>query len=286
MGQNERSRQSPTARCSAPGPFPKPLWKAIFPFLRAAPAGRDFTLAACMKVLVIDVGGTNVKVLLTGQKIPRKFASGPMMTAETMVAQVLKLTRNWKYHSISIGYPGPVLRGRPISEPHNLGGGWVGFNFKEAFGCPVKVMNDAALQALGSYLGGKMLFLGFGTGLGSAMVVDGIVEPMELGHLPYKKSTFEDYVGVAGLKRRGKKKWRKTVEDVVSRLVAALEPDDVVLGGGNVNKLKKLPTSCRAGANANAFRGGFRLWETAADRSAAAVKTARRKAKRSSRSKR
>ena len=167
---------------------------------------------------------------------------------------------------VSIGYPGPVLRGRPVSEPHNLGPGWVGFDFEAAFGCPVKLINDAAMQALGSYEGGKMLFLGLGTGLGSAMIVDGIVEPMELGHLPYRKGTYEDYVGIRGLERVGKKKWRHYVEDVVARLIAALEPDDVVLGGGNVKKLKELPPGCRAGDNANAFLGGFRLWEEAGKR--------------------
>ena len=165
------------------------------------------------------------------------------------------------YDVVSIGYPGPVLRGRPIAEPHNLGRGWVGFDFVAAFGRPVKVVNDAAMQALGSYKGGKMLFLGLGTGLGSTMIVDGIVEPMELGHLPYKKGTYEDYVGRAGLERHGKKKWRRHVADVVTRFIAALEPDDTVIGGGNVKKLEALPPHCRAGDNANAFRGGFRLWE-------------------------
>ena len=159
-----------------------------------------------------------------------------------------------------------MLRGKPVAEPHHLGAGWVGFNFEAAFGCPVKVINDAAMQALGSYEGGKMLFLGLGTGLGSAMVVDGIVEPMELGHLPYRKGTYEDYIGIEGLKRFGKKKWRHYVEDVVVRLTAALEPDYVVLGGGNVHKLKELPPHCRLGDNANAFAGGFRLWEPVADR--------------------
>jgi polyphosphate glucokinase len=184
-----------------------------------------------------------------------------------MVAGVRKLVPDWKYEAISIGYPGPVLRNRPVSEPWNLGKGRAGFNFETAFKCPVKVVNDAAMQALGSYKGGKMLFLGLGTGLGSAMVLDGIIEPMELGHLPYKKATFEDYVGIRGVKKFGKKKWRSFVKDVVKRLIAALEPDDVVLGGGNVNKLKKLPSGSRPGDNNNAFLGGFRLWQKSKDRS-------------------
>lgn len=167
---------------------------------------------------------------------------------------------------VSVGYPGPVLHGRPVAEPHNFAPGWVGFDYQAAFGRPVKIVNDAAMQALGSYKGGKLLFLGLGTGLGTTMIVDGIVEPMELSHLPYKKGTYESYVGIRGLKRRGKKRWRQHVADVVARLVAALEPDDVVVGGGNVNKLKELPPGARAGDNANAFLGGFRLWEKASDR--------------------
>jgi polyphosphate glucokinase len=214
-----------------------------------------------MNVLVVDVGGTHVKILATGQKQSREFSSGPTLTAKQMVAGVKRLARDWKYNAVSIGYPGPVTRDRPLAEPHNLGRGWTGFDFKAAFKRPVKVVNDAAMQALGSYKRGKMLFLGLGTGLGSAMIVNGILEPMELGHLPYKKSTYEGYVGLRGLQKRGKKKWRRSVADVVSRLVAALEPDDVVLGGGNVKKLKELPPGCRAGANPNAFLGGFRLWE-------------------------
>jgi polyphosphate glucokinase len=212
-------------------------------------------------VLVIDVGGTHIKVLATGHEAHREFDSGPELTPKQMIAGVRKLVADWKYQAISVGYPGPVLRNRPVSEPWNLGKGWAGFDFEAAFKCPVKVVNDAAMQALGSYKGGKMLFLGLGTGLGSAMVIDGFVEPMELGHLPYKKATFEDYVGIRGLKNYGKKKWQRLVTDVVKRLVAALEPDDVVLGGGNVKKLKKLPLGCRAGDNTNAFLGGFRLWQ-------------------------
>jgi polyphosphate glucokinase len=211
-------------------------------------------------VLVVDVGGTSVKILATGQNERRSFPSGPTLTPKRMVSGVKKLAAGWMYDVVSIGYPGPVLRARPIAEPHNLGRGWVGFDFAAAFGRPVKVVNDAAMQALGSYKGGKMLFLGLGTGLGSTMIVDGIVEPMELGHLPYRKATYEDYVGRAGLERHGKKKWRRHVADVVARFIAALEPDDTVIGGGNVRKLNALPPHSRAGDNANAFRGGFRLW--------------------------
>jgi polyphosphate glucokinase len=214
-----------------------------------------------MNVLVVDVGGTHVKILASGQKEHREFPSGPAMTAEQMVRGVKELAGDWKYDAVSIGYPGPVLHGRAVAEPHNLASGWVGFDYGAALGCPVKVINDAAMQALGSYKGGKMLFLGLGTGLGTAMIVDGIVEPMELGHLPYKKGIYEDYVGIRGLERRGKKKWRQYVADIVALLTAALEPDDVVLGGGNVKKLKELPAGCRAGDNDNAFLGGFRLWE-------------------------
>lgn len=213
-----------------------------------------------MKVLAIDVGGTHVKVLLSGEDTPRKFESGPKMTADEMVKGVKKLTKDWRFDAISMGYPGPVMRDRPVLEPHNLGKGWVGFPYQRAFGCRIKILNDAAMQALGSYKKGRMLFLGLGTGLGTAMVVDGTVEPMELGHLPYKKATYEDYVGLRGLKKYGKKKWRKNVVDVVEKLTIALEPDEVVLGGGNVKKLKVLPPRCRAGDNFNAFLGGFRLW--------------------------
>lgn len=225
-----------------------------------------------MNVLVVDIGGSHVKILATGQDTPRKFVSGPTLTAERMVSGVKKLARGWTYDAVAIGYPGLVLRGRPVVEPHNLAKGWVGFDYRAAFRRPVKIINDAAMQALGSYKGGAMFFLGLGTGLGSALVVDGIVEPMELGHLPYKKGTYEDYVGLQGLEKRGKKKWRKHVADVVEGLVAALESDDVVLGGGNVKLLKELPPGCRMGNNANAFLGGFRLWEAAGDRKAAGKK--------------
>jgi len=216
-----------------------------------------------MKVLVIDVGGTHVKVLVSGEREPRKFESGPTLTAKQMVSGVKKIAGGWKYDAVSIGFPGPVLRNRPVAEPRNLGSGWVGFNFKRAFSRPVKLVNDAAMQGLGSYKRGKMLFLGLGTGLGSTLIVDGIVEPMELGHLLYKKGTYESYVGNQALQKQGKKKWRRHVADVVARLTAALEPDEVVLGGGNAKELKELPPKCRLGDNRNAFWGGFRLWEEA-----------------------
>ena len=215
-------------------------------------------------ILAIDVGGTHVKVLASGQTTPRVVPSGLHMTAQMMVDAVKLMAKGWKFDVISMGYPGPVLRGRPVAEPHNLGAGWVGFNYEKAFGKPIKIVNDAAMQALGSYKGGKMLFLGLGTGLGSTLIVDGIIEPMELGHLPYKKATYEDYVGERGLERLGKKKWRKKVADVVDRLTAALEPDEVVLGGGNARKLKELPPNARLGENANAFAGAFRLWDDTA----------------------
>lgn len=214
-----------------------------------------------MNVLVVDVGGTHVKILATGQTEKREFASGPKLTARLMAAKVKRLAHGWRYDAVSIGYPGPVMHGRVVAEPHNLGSGWVGFDFAGAFGCPVRLMNDAAMQALGSYRGGKMLFLGLGTGLGTALIIDGLVEPMEIGHLPYLKHTYEDYVSDGALERMGKKKWRKHVADVIQRLSRALEPDDIVIGGGNVRHMKELPAHCRAGDNANAFAGGFKLWE-------------------------
>ena len=213
-----------------------------------------------MRVLVIDVGGSNIKVLATGRREPVKIPSGPAMTASEMTRTVRKAVDGWKYDAVSIGYPGPVVHGKPVAEPYNLGGGWTRFNFEKAFGRPVKIMNDAAMQALGSYQGGRMLFLGLGTGLGSAMIVDGNVEPMELAHLPYKSSTYEDYVGERGRKKRGKKKWRKEVAEVIRLFKAAFGPDDIVIGGGNVAHLKKLPRGVRLGDNANAFTGGFRMW--------------------------
>ena len=214
-----------------------------------------------MRILVIDVGGTHVKVLATGHQKRVEFASGPKMTSAKMIAAVRAATVDWKYDAVSIGYPGPVVHGRPIIEPRHLGSGWFGFVFKKAFGRPVKIVNDAAMQALGSYRGGRMLFLGLGTGLGSALIVDNVLEPMELAHLPYKKGrTYEDYVGLAGLERQGKKKWRYQVNEVVQQLKSAVQADYVVLGGGNARLLKKLPPGTRLGNNANAFQGGYRLW--------------------------
>jgi len=219
-----------------------------------------------MNVLVIDIGGTNVKILATGVASPRRLPSGQEMTPEKMISGVKKLAGKWKYDVVSIGYPGLVIRGQVVSEPRNLGPGWVGFDFESAFGRPVKVMNDAAMQALGSYKGGEMLFMGLGTGLGSAVVVEDVVVPMEVGHLAYKNGTYEDYVGVMGLKRFGKKKWRRNVNWGVARLMAVLHPDEVVLGGGNAKKLKELLPGCRKGENANAFLGGFRMWKEEVDR--------------------
>jgi polyphosphate glucokinase len=215
-----------------------------------------------MNVLVIDVGGTHVKILATGQEEVRKIPSGPKMTAEHMVDAVLEESKDWKYDVVSIGYPGPVIKGHPLLEPRNLGPGWVGYNFEKHFGKPVKVINDAAMQALGSYEGGRMLFLGLGTGLGSALILDKVIAPLELAHLPYKNGrTFEDYVGERGLERLGKKKWRRAVEDVTARLKAAMVADYVVLGGGNVKHLCTVPPGSRLGDNSKAFIGGFRLWE-------------------------
>lgn len=217
-----------------------------------------------MKILVIDVGGTHVKILASGQTTVRKMDSGPTLTPRQMVFGVKALAKGWKFDRVSIGYPGVVVRDQPIYEPHNLGTGWVKFDFAKAFGCPVRIVNDAAMQALGGYGGGKMLFLGFGTGLGTALIVDGTLVPMELAHLPYKKATFEDYVGEHAMERDGKKKWRKNCLDVIERLMAAMEPDDVVLGGGNAVNFTELPPRCRLGANANAFPGGLRMWADAA----------------------
>jgi polyphosphate glucokinase len=214
-----------------------------------------------LRILVIDVGGTHIKMLASGRRAFRKFDSGPDMTPKQMVRGVLAATADWRYERISIGYPGPVVHGKPLRDPFNLGPGWVGFNFAKALRKPVRIVNDAAMQALGSYRGGRMLFLGLGTGLGSAMIVDGVLQPMELAHLPYHHGkTYEDYVGERGLNRLGRTRWLKEVARVVRDLKAALEADYVVLGGGNAHKLGRLPPGAVLGDNRNAFRGGFRLW--------------------------
>jgi polyphosphate glucokinase len=216
------------------------------------------------RVLAIDVGGSHVKMRVFGRRELRQFESGPTLTPRQMVARVHEMTGDWLYDAVSVGYPGVVLHGKVVAEPHNLGKGWVGFDFRKAFGRPTRVLNDAAMQAIGSYEGGRMLFLGLGTGLGSAMIVDGVVAPMELAHLPYKKGrTFEEYVGARGLKRLGNKKWSRTVNEVVTELSSQLEADYVVIGGGNARKLKRLPKNARLGSNDYAFLGGFRVWHHA-----------------------
>jgi polyphosphate glucokinase len=213
------------------------------------------------KILVIDVGGTHVKLLITGMKQSIEIVSGPELTAKAMVRKVKTALKGRTYDVVSIGYPGPVVHGRPLREPHNLGGGWVGFNFRKALGLPVRIINDAAMQALGSYKGGRMLFLGLGTGLGSAMIVDGELQPMELAHLPYKNGkTYEDYLGLRGLERLGRKKWQEQVCKIANELCDALGAEYIVLGGGNAKKLKQLPANATLGNNDNAFLGGFRMW--------------------------
>jgi len=220
-----------------------------------------------LSILVVDVGGTNVKMLTPGRKHPLRIPSGPKMTAKEMVEAVRRETADWKYSAVSIGYPWPVRRNRPALEPHNLGRGWVRFDYAKAFGRPVRIINDAAMQALGSYRGGRMLFLGLGAGLGSALVVDGVLQPMELAHLPYRRGrTYEDYLGLRGLRRMGRKKWRKHVRKITEILKAALEVDYVVLGGGNVRLLKTLPAGTQRGNNLHAFQGGFQLWRDPVDR--------------------
>ena len=213
------------------------------------------------RILAIDVGGTRVKVLLRGQSEVRAVRSGPKMRASDMVREVRALTRGWRYDVVAMGYPGVVCHGRPATEPHNLGAGWVGFDYHKAFGHPVRIVNDAAMQAIGSYSGGRMLFLGLGTGLGVAIILNGVLESTEIGHLLYKKDrTYEDYLGKRGMHRLGHKKWRAAVKDVTERLREAFEVDYVVLGGGNARKLKQLPPHARLGDNTNAFLGAFRLW--------------------------
>jgi polyphosphate glucokinase len=215
------------------------------------------------KVLVIDIGGTHIKVYAKGRRQPIKIDSGPAMTPKKIIRAVRTAVDGWRYDVVSLGYPGPVVHGKPLHNPVNLGAGWVGFDFQKAFGRPTKIINDAAMQALGSYRGGRMLFLGLGTGLGSAMIVDGVLEPMELAHLPYKNGkTYEDYIGGAAIKRRGKKKWIKSVFDVVAQLKNALQADYVVLGGGNTRRLPALPPDSVRGSNENAGTGGVRLWQT------------------------
>ncbi len=223
-----------------------------------------------MKVLVIDVGGSHVKIMATGRSEERHFVSGATLTGPQMVRRVKALARGWTFDHVAMGYPGVVERDRIVTEPHNLGTGWAGYDYAKAFGCPVRIVNDAAMQALGGYRGGKLLFLGFGTGLGTAMIVDGVIVPMEIAHLPYRKKTFEDYVGERALAGGGVAKWRRRVDDVVRRLIAALQPEDVVLGGGNARLITEMPPRCRIGANSNAFPGGFRLWGQPAPAPAAA----------------
>jgi polyphosphate glucokinase len=222
------------------------------PRANAAPTGRT--------VLAVDIGGSHVKVELSSGSERRAVESGHQMTAAKMVAALRDLTADWHYDVVAMGYPGPVVAHRAAADPFNLGPGWKNFDFEAAFGRPVRMVNDALMQAIGSYDAGRMLFLGLGTGLGSAMIAENVCMPLELAHMPYRKATFEDYVGERGLERRGKSKWRKSVFDVADRLGAALLPDYIVIGGGNVERLKELPVKCRRGNNDNAFRGGFRVW--------------------------
>jgi polyphosphate glucokinase len=214
-----------------------------------------------VKILVIDIGGTNVKFLASGHEVPRKFPSGRELTPQRMVEGVLASTEDWDYEAVSAGFPGPVLCGQPMTEPMNLGKGWMEFDFAAAFGRPIKVMNDAAMQALGSYHSGKMLFLGLGTGVGATVILNGVVEPLEIGRFRYKKHTLEHYLGDQGRKRQGRKRWRRQVEEALDKLVNALKPTDVVLGGGNAKKLDPLPPGTRLGDNSFAFLGGYRMWE-------------------------
>lgn len=239
-----------------------------------------------MRILTVDVGGTNVKILATGQELPRKVASGRKMTAKRMVAAVQRLANAWEYDVVSLGYPGPVHKGRPAEEPRNLARGWVDFDFEKAFGRPVKVINDAAMQALGSYTRGKMLFLGLGTGLGSCVVARRRAVPLELGLLHYKKGSYEDYLGRRALRRRGPAKWTKDVEEIVSHLRRVLRLDEIVLGGGNAKKLIRIPKGCRLGSNADAFLGGYRMWEAPKRRSQARDRAGGRSARPSERRRR
>ena len=215
-----------------------------------------------LSILVIDVGGSKVKIKATGSNEERKLLSGPTMTPQMMVEGVKQLAEGCQYDVVSIGCPMPISKeGKPLREPMNLGTGWVDFDYEKAFQCPVRLINDAAMQALGDYRGGRMLFLGLGPGLGSAMIDDGVIIPMELAHLPYKKKTFEDYVGLHGFKKNGVEKWQEEVIHVIEILKAALQPEKVVIGGGNAQHLQVIPVGCTIAANSNAFIGGFRLWE-------------------------
>jgi polyphosphate glucokinase len=220
-----------------------------------------------MRILVIDIGGTNLKLCVTGRKEPVKIRSGPSMTGARMAAAVCKATEGWTYDAVSIGYPGPVKNGKPAEEPSNLSGGWVRFDYRKAFGRPVRIVNDAAMQALGSYRKGRMLFLGLGTGLGAALVADGELLALELGHLPYRHGrSYEDYAGLRGYKRLGRKRWTKQVAKIVALWKHGLQADDVVLGGGQMKKLERLPPGTRRGDNKNAILGGYRLWSDAQPR--------------------
>jgi polyphosphate glucokinase len=236
--------------------------------IRVSPA--NYRILLCMKeVLVIDIGGTNIKVSSSSQQIPLKIPSGPTMSAKAMVEQVKLATKAWQYDCVSIGYPGPVAHDRPLAEPHNLAAGWIDYPYEKAFSKPLRFINDAAMQALGGYRGGKMLFLGIGTGLGSAIIADGVVVPLELAHLPYRKGcTYEEYLGKQGLDRMGKKRWRKYVIDVLTRFKAALVCDYVLLGGGNAKLMKYLPPHVILGDNSNAVKGGIRLWQSPDERTA------------------
>ena len=220
-------------------------------------------MSGAQAVLAVDVGGRHVKMLATGEDEPREFPSGPELTAAAMVAGVVERTADWKFDVVALGVPTQVVAGHVVHEPVNLGPGWIECDYAAGFGRPTRLVNDAVMQALGSYDGGRMLFLGLGTGLGSAMIVDGVIEPMELGHLPFRKATYEEYVGRAGRKRLGHKQWEKTVHEVVAGFEAALQPDYVVIGGGLADNLRELPDGARLGGNANAFTGGFRLWDEA-----------------------
>jgi len=215
-----------------------------------------------VKILVVDVGGNNIKLLATGHHVPRKVPSGPDLTPARMMAGIRKTIPDWKWDVVTVGYPGAVKNGRPALEPKNLAEGWMRYDFRRAFGKPVRIINDAAMQALGSYEGGRMLFLGLGTGLGAALVLEGLVQPLEIAHLSYRSGfSYEDFLGKRGQDRMGKKRWRKMVDEIVADLQAAFQVDDVVIGGGNAKQLKELPPGARLGSNSNAFAGGFRLWK-------------------------